>query len=302
MRKNRAREPTNWPWKYRFLPYLIVLPALILTIGILYPFILAIFYSLTDYRLISPERHFIGLANYLDLLGDVNFWRSLLLTLLYAAMVISVEVPLGLGVAMLLKQEIKGIRFFRFAVIIPLMMPPVVAALMWKIMMAENGILNYFLSSVASVKIAWLANTYSLLSIVLIDAWIYTPFCAIILLAGLQSLPKEPFESSQVDGASAWFNFRRLTLPMLKPFLILVILFRTIDSLKMFDIIYATTKGAHSTMLIQLNAYYESFRWYNMGRALSYMIVLWIIIFVISRFLVTWWQRSMQQAAGRGTE
>lgn len=302
MGKNRSREPTSWPWKYRFLPYLIVLPALILTIGILYPFILAIFYSLTDYRLISPERHFIGLANYLDLFGNVNFWRSLLLTLLYAAMVIVVEVPLGLGVAMLLKQEIRGIRFFRFAVIIPLMMPPVVAALMWKIMMAENGILNYFLSSLASVKLAWLANTYSLLSIVLIDAWMYTPFCAIILLAGLQSLPKEPFESSHVDGASAWFNFRRLTLPMLKPFLILVILFRSIDSLKMFDIIYATTKGAHSTMLIQLNAYYESFRWYNMGRALSYMIVLWIIIFVISRLLVTWWQRSMQQAAGRGTE
>ncbi len=300
MRSDRhITELKKRPWLHRFLPYLIVLPALILTIGILYPFILAVYYSLTDYRLVSPVRHFIGLSNYLDLLQDVNFWRSLALTLLYATLVIMVEVPLGLGVAMLLNKEIKGIRFFRFILIIPLMMPPVVAALMWKIIMAENGILNYFLAWIGSTPVAWLANTYSLLSIVLIDTWIYTPFCAIILLAGLQTLPKEPFESSQVDGASALFIFRRLTLPMLKPFLILAILFRMMDSLKMFDVIYVTTKGAHSTMLIQLNAYYESFRWYNMGKALSYMMVLWIIIFIISRFLVTCWSRSMQRASGK---
>lgn len=295
----KITELREWHWRHRFLPYLIVLPALLLTIGILYPFFLAVYYSLTDYRLVSPVRHFIGLSNYLDLLQNVNFWRSLALTLLYAAVVILVEVPLGLGVALLFNKEVTGVRAFRFILIIPLMMPPVVAALMWKIIMAENGVLNYFLALIRSTPVAWLANTYSLLSIILIDAWIYTPFCAIILLAGLQALPKEPFESSYVDGASAFFSFRCLTLPMLKPFLILTILFRTIDSLKMFDVIYATTKGAHSTMLIQLNAYYESFRWYNMGKALSYMMVLWIIIFIISRFLVTWWSRSMQRASGK---
>jgi multiple sugar transport system permease protein len=214
-------------------------------------------------------------------------------------MVISIEVPLGLGLALLLQREIKGIRFFRFIFIVPLMMPPVVAALMWKIIMAENGILNYLLSLIGFVKIAWLANTYSLLSIVLIDAWLFTPFCAIILLAGLQSLPKEPFESSQVDGASAWFNFSRLVLPMLKPFIVLAVLFRSIDSLKMFDLIYATTKGAHSTMLIQLNAYYESFRWYNMGGALSHMMILWVIVYLTSLFLVRWWTRAMKAATGK---
>jgi multiple sugar transport system permease protein len=284
---------------HKLLPYLIILPAFVLTIGILYPFILSVYYSLTDYRLVSEVRNFIGLNNYFDLVQDINFWKSLGLTLFYAFLVILVEVPLGLGVAMLLNHEIKGIRFFRFILILPLMMPPVVAALMWKIIMAENGILNYFLSLIGATKIAWLANTYALLSIVLIDVWIYTPFCAIILLAGLQALPKEPFESAQVEGASAFFNFRKLILPMLKPFLILTILFRTIDSLKMFDVVYATTKGAHATMLMQLNAYYESFRWYNMGRALSYMMILWIIIFIISRFLVKWWGRSMQRASGK---
>lgn len=286
-------------WQDRFLPYFIILPALVLTIGILYPFFLAIFYSLTDYRLVSPIRHFIGLANYLDLLQDVNFWRSLAYTLVYASLTVLVEVPLGLGVAMLLDHEIRGIRFFRFILIIPLMMPPVIAALMWKMIMAENGVLNFLLGLIGSAPVPWLANTYSLLSIVLIDMWIYTPFCVIILLAGLQSLPKEPYESSQVDRASAFFVFRLLTLPMLKPFLILTILFRTMDSLKMFDLIYATTKGSHSTMLIQVSAYYESFRWYNMGKSLSYMIVLWIIVFVISRILVSWWSRAMQQATGK---
>jgi multiple sugar transport system permease protein len=299
MTKGISRKQKNWPLKHRILPYLIILPALLLTIGILYPFILAVYYSLTDYRLISPDINFIGLGNYFDLIKDINFWKSFGLTLFYAALVIMVEIPLGLGVATLLNHEMKGIKIFRFISIIPLMMPPVVAALMWKIIMAENGILNYFLTLIGATKIAWLANTYSILSIVLIDVWINTPFCAVILLAGLQSLPREPFESSQVDGASVFFNFRRLTLPMLKPFILLTILFRSIDSLKMFDVIYATTKGAHSTMLLQINAYYESFRWYNMGGALAYMMVLWIIIFIISRVLVKWWSRAMQKASGK---
>ncbi len=286
---------------HRLLPYFIILPGLLLTIGIIYPFVLAVYYSLTDYRLVSPEHHFVGLANYHELLQDVNFWRSLGVTLLYASLVILIEVPLGLGIAVLLNHELKGIRFFRLISILPLMIPAVVAALMWKIIMAENGVLNHVLRIAGTAPLAWLADTYSLLSIVLIDAWIYTPFCVIILLAGLQSLPKEPFESSQIDGASAMKAFRWITLPMLKPFIILIILFRAIDSLKMFDVIYATTKGSHLTMLMQLNAYYESFRWYNMGDGLSYMMVLWMTIFMISRFLVSWWSRSMQQASGKFT-
>jgi len=291
-------KPGERRWQDRYLPYLIILPALVLTIGILYPFILAVVYSLTDYRLVSPTRHFIGLTNYLDSFQDINFWYSLAVTLLYATLTIIIEVPLGLGVAMLLNHEIRGIRSFRFILIIPLMMPPVIAALMWKMIMAENGILNYFIGLLGAAPVPWLANTYSLLSIVLIDVWLYTPFCAVILLAGLQSLPKEPYESALVDRASGFFIFRRLTLPMLKPFLILAILFRTIDSLKMFDLVYATTKGSHSTMLMQVSAYYEAFRWYNMGKSLSHMIVIWIVIFIISRMLVSWWNRAMQRATG----
>ncbi len=283
----------------RWLPYLIVLPALLLTAGILYPFALAGYYSLTDYNLLSPVRNFIGLRNYLDLLRSGEFWRSLGLTLLYAALVVAVEVPLGLGLALLLHLEIRSIRFFRFLFILPLMMPPVVAALMWKIILAENGILNLLLSRAGWDPVPWLANAFSLLSILLIDVWLFTPFCTVILLAGLQSLPKEPFESCQVDGASAWFTFTQLTLPMLKPFLILATLFRAIDSLKMFDLVYATTKGAHSTMLLQLNAYYESFRWYRMGRALAYMMILWLVVYLSSRLLVRSWSRSMRIAAGK---
>lgn len=299
MTKAAARYSSRSPWQRRWLPYFIILPALVLTIGILYPFILSLYYSFTDYRLVSPEKHFIGLENYRDLITNINFWKSLMQTIIYAMLVLLVEVPLGLGLAILLNNEIKGIRFFRFIIIIPLMMPPIVAALMWKVIMAENGVLNYLLMMIGITPVAWLANTFAILSIVIIDAWIYTPFCAVILLAGLRSLPKEPFESARVDGADAFFIFRRLTLPMLKPFIILVILFRVIDSLKMFDLVYATTKGAHSTMFIQLNAYFESFRWYNMGNALSYMMVIWLIIFVISFYLVKWWNKAMVRASGR---
>jgi len=281
----------------KIVPYLFILPALLLTIGILYPFLLSLLYSLTDYHLGSPVTKFIGLSNYLRLFGSTYFWKSLGLTLGFAAAAVTVQLILGLCGAMLLDTDVKGIKIARSLIILPLMMPPVVAALMWKVIMAPNGILNYL---TGLSQYSWLgSNSTALISILIIDTWIYTPFVTVILLAGLRSLPAEPYEAALLDGGSAWFTFRSLTLPMIKPFLILAALFRTIDSLKAFDIIYATTKGGpgSSTMLLQVKAYFESFRHYNMGYALSHMMILWLVIFFISRFLVKNWGKAVKSAA-----
>jgi len=285
------------PLSNKLVPYLFIFPALLLTIGILYPFLLSLYYSLTDYHLGSTVTKFIGLRNYFRLFGSIYFWKSMCLTLGFAAAAVSVQLILGLSGAMLLDTDVKGVKIARSLIILPLMMPPVVAALMWKIMMAPNGILNY-LSGLT--QYSWLgSNATALISILIIDTWIYTPFVTVILLAGLRSLPAEPYEAALLDGGSAWFTFRSLTLPMIKPFLILAALFRTIDSLKAFDIIYATTKGGpgSSTMLLQVKAYFESFRHYNMGYALSHMMILWLVIFLISRFLVKNWGKAVRSAA-----
>jgi len=291
--------PIKNSFSRRAVPYFFVLPALFLTIGILYPFILSVYYSLTDYRLGSAAIEFIGFKNYLAIFSNASFWRSLGLTAGYTAASLVLQIGLGLAGALLLNNDVKGIQVARSLIILPLMMPPVVAALMWKVIMAPNGVLNYL---TGLDQFSWLGtNTAALPSLLIIDTWIYTPFVTVILLAGLRSLPQEPYEAAVLDGGSPWFIFRILTLPLLKPFIFIAALFRTIDSLKTFDIIYATTKGGpgSSTMLLQVKAYFESFRHYSMGSALSMMMVLWLVIFIMSRTLVGFWTRSSRQALGR---
>lgn len=271
-------------------------------IGILGPFLIGMYWSLTDYSLISAGgKNFIGLQNYIGLLTDEEFWNAVRVTLQYTALCLLVEIPLGLIVAMILNREFFGVKFFRAVLIIPLMMPPIVGALMWKVMMASDGIYNYLLSLVGIPPIKWLGSLqWSLMSVALIDIWIYTPFAALIFLAGLQSLPKEPYEASMVDGGSPWFVFRRLTLPLISPFIILVTVFRGIDCLKIFDIIYATTKGGpvNATMTLHISSYYVGIRWTYFGQGMAYLIVLWAICYAISFYLIKVWTRSNQRASG----
>ncbi len=291
--------PIKSSFSRRAVPYFFVLPALFLTVGILYPFLLSLYYSLTDYRLGSTAIKFVGFRNYLAIFSEASFWESLGLTAGYTAAALVLQIGLGLGGALLLNNDVKGIQVARSLIILPLMMPPIVAALMWKVIMAPNGVLNYV---TGLVQFSWLGTSAAALpSLLIIDTWIYTPFVTVMLLAGLRSLPQEPYEAAVLDGGSSWFIFRILTLPLLKPFILIAALFRAIDSLKTFDIIYATTKGGpgSSTMLLQVKAYFESFRHYNMGSALSMMMVLWLVIFVMSRVLVGFWTRSTRQAMGK---
>ena len=284
------------------LPYFLILPAMVLMIGILGPFLTGVYWSLTDYSLISAEpKQFIGLRNYIGLLTDKEFWNSVRVTIQYTIACLAVEIPLALGIAMILNREFFGVRIFRAILIVPFMMPPIVAALMWKVMMASDGVYNYMLGLVGIPPVRWLGSLeWSLWSVTLIDIWVYTPFAALIFLAGLQSLPREPFEASMVDGASAWFVFRRLTLPLLSPYLILIAIFRGIDSLKIFDIIYATTKGGpvNSTMSLHIASYYVGIRWTYFGRGMAYLIVLWALCYAISFYLTKVWTRSIRRATG----
>jgi multiple sugar transport system permease protein len=134
----------------------------------------------------------------------------------------------------------------------------------------------------------------------LIDLWMFTPFVALILLAGLRSFPQEPFEAARVDGASAWFTFRNLSLPMLVPFIIIAVVFRFMDSLKMFDIIYAMTGGGpgDSLMTYQLQAYYSSFLYMKLSQGLPWAIALYIVIYLVSQILVKYWGKAQRRAAG----
>ncbi|HHV63193.1 MAG TPA: sugar ABC transporter permease [Firmicutes bacterium] len=290
------------PLSVRVRPYLIIGPALLLTVGILYPFGLAVYYSLTNYTLSNPNYSFVGFLNYKMLLTDPEFYHSAKVTLAYAFSATAVETILGLGVALLLNRETPLARVLRTVMIFPLMIAPVIGTLIWKLMMQPSvGILNYLLGFIGLSHFEWAAAPQTaLFSVVLVDVWIYTPFISLLLLAGLQSMPKEPFESARVDGGSAWFTFKNLTLPMLAPFLIIAVIFRLIDSLKMFDVIYAMTGGGPGQTLMNfpLQAYYYGILYMNLSYGLTYMIILWAIVYLISQILVVYWGKAQQRAAG----
>src|SRR5581483_8243838 len=181
-------------------------------------------------------------------------------------------------------------RFWRAMLVLPVMTPPVVGALIWKVMMraGPGGFFNYLLSFVGIGPQGWIGDPGQVLySLVLVDVWLNTPFVATILLAGLQSLPHEPFDAAQVDGASPAQILRYITLPMLFPFYEVVFFFRSIDSLNSFDIIYATTGGGPgiASRTLAIMAYEEAFPRLNLSQGTAAILVLWLVCMVFGSTL-----------------
>jgi multiple sugar transport system permease protein len=181
------------------------------------------------------------------------------------------------------------------------MIAPVLGTLMWKLMMDPSfGVANFLLSPFGLRDLTWgdSPNT-ALPTAVLIDVWIYTPFVALLLLAGLRSISPSLYEAAQVDGATPWGTFRAVTLPAIAPYLIVCTLFRMVDSLRAFDILFALTKGGPGNTLwnYQVTAYYQTITFSNVGLGSAYMVINWAIIYILSQALVSWWNGAKKRAA-----
>jgi multiple sugar transport system permease protein len=283
-----------------FLPYLLLAPAVVLLAGMIYPFGLGVYYSLTSYWLQYPNRfRFVWFDNYVDLLEEPLFVRALEFTLGFTLVAVVLQVGLALAVALFLHARIPGRAAIRALMLMPLMIPPVITALMWKIMMASTnaGILNYALSFLGVDPINWFGSTQgAIVSVLIIDTWGNLPFVALILLGGLQALPTEPYEAARVDGAGPVAMLRYVTLPLLSPFIVLAVTFRAMDSLRIFDVIYATTTGGpnDATTNLQIMAYQYSFQWYQMGKGMAQAIVLLLLVVMVSYLLMRLWNRASE--------
>lgn len=297
-----SAERAKIPWTRRYRPYLILLPAFLLTAGILYPFGVAIYYSLTNFSFKYEKFSFVGLENWADMFRDPGFWHSLWVTAKYALLATGAEMVIGVGIALLLNRETRLARSLRIVLIFPLMIAPVIATLIWQLMINYSvGVIGHGLRWIGITDFTWAADPdTALFTVVLIDAWVYTPFVILLTLAGLRSLPKAPFESAKIDGGSAWFTFRNLTLPMILPFLLIALVFRLMVSLQEFSIIFALTSGGpgDTLMTLPLTAYTEGFTYKELGYALPHMLVLWLIVFIASRILIKYWSRAQGRASG----
>lgn len=223
---------------------------------------------------------FSGPANYQDLLTDPEFIGSLGITFGYTAGTVAAELAGGLAIALLLNTDVPWIGLFRTALVVPMMITPIVAALCWKLLLdPDHGVINWFIGS----HIVWLGRTdTALLSVAAVNVWQNAPYVAILLLAGLRSLPTEPSEAAAIDGAGAWQVFRHITLPLLQPYLIVALLLRTIFEFRAFDNVYVMTSGgpANATMTLSMFTYLASFVRFDLslGAAASWLMLLMSII------------------------
>ncbi len=297
--KNAQNVPLQKkPLMLRIRPWLILLPSGVVLLGILYPFLTAIYYSFTDISFRSSTYEFVGLSNWLSMFTSSEFWHAILVTLEYAACVIVLEMLIGMIIALLLNNDRWYSKVLNVVLIFPLMVAPVIGCLIWTLMTNNTfGLMEKFLNLFGVYAFPWGASSKTaLLYVVMIDVWINTPFVLLLLRAGLQGLPKSPFEAAKIDGGSAWFNFRRLTLPLLKPIIMIALIFRSVAALQEFAIIYSTTKGGPGNTLtnLSLQAYQTAFPYSNLGKAVPMIMVLWIVINFVSKRMVNIYNQTRQ--------
>ena len=217
-------------------------------------------------------------------------------------MTVVAELLLGLGIALLLRRPTRFHNAVSIMLLLPLMTAPAIAALMWKLMTNPSfGILSYLVGLLGVHDFKWASDpSTALFTVVLVDVWVYTPFIMILLLAGLRSLPRQPFEAAALDGVPASFVFFRITLPMLAPYIITASLFRLLDSIQQFDIVYAMTQGGPGDrlMVFQVQAYLEFFQYTNVGRSAALLMILWLITNILSNIFIKNWLRLRARAHG----
>ncbi len=287
----------------RALPYLLSLPALLVCVAVLVPFVTAVYYSLERYRLNLPQfKSFIWFGNYIGFLTDAEFWNTVYVSLAYTVATVVTELLLGLGIALLLRKRSRINNFISIMLLLPLMTAPAIAALMWKLMTNPNfGVLSYLVGLVGLHDFRWASSpTTALFTVVLVDTWVYTPFIMILLLAGLRSLPPQPFEAAALDGVPPSFVFFRITLPMLTPYIITAVLFRLLDSIQQFDIIYASTQGGpgNTLMVFQVESYLQFFQNTNVGKSAALLMILWAITYALSNIFIKNWLKLRERARG----
>lgn len=270
----------------RRLAYLLVAPTLAVLLALsIYP----LFYSIKiSLQTESAEGVRWSLQNFTRLANDSFFLTALSHTFIYAATALTIEFFLGLALALLLNSRMRGRGLFRAAFLMPMMLPAVVVGVVWRLMLNPNfGAINGTLKSIGlnTDALTWTASPkLAMASVIMADVWQWTPFIFLILLAGLQAIPQEPYEAALIDGSSAWQTFRYVTLPLLRPAILIALLLRTMDLLRVFDQIFILTEGGpgFATETVSLYIYRTAFRFSNFGYAAAMSFVLLLITNVIS--------------------
>jgi multiple sugar transport system permease protein len=264
----------------RRLAFFMVSPSMVLiALVAAYPIIYAIWLSLHEYSVrVAGLSRWAGFNNYSEALSNPDFWDAFTTTLIFSACSVFLEFIIGLGMALCMHEAFKGQGVLRTVVLVPWAVLTVVTAIMWRtIFESPQG----FVNSILGGDTVWLGQEpHALIVIIIADVWKTAPFMALLILAGLQTIPGEIYEAARVDGATKWQRFAKITLPLLKPAILVALIFRTLDALRIFDLPYVLTKGANGTTTLSLIAQqtFAENRIYGLGAAYSVLTFITVMI------------------------
>ncbi|MEM6847696.1 MAG: sugar ABC transporter permease [Pseudomonadota bacterium] len=278
----------------RLTPYLFMAPAIVIMgIALIYPLGYMMYGSLLDWNPSQSieEAEFVGLKNYITLWGDPNFHESLAVTLIFAFVGVTIELVLGVGLALLLDRNLRGMTLLRTMFILPMMIAPVVVGLMWRYMFHPTvGTFNRTLEAMGLPTVDWLGQN-ALLSVIIADVWQWTPFIFILSLAALQSLPRSALEAARIDGATAWQQIIHIKLPLMMPVLIVTGLLRLIDAFKVLEVILVLTEGgpglSTEILALRISRTATEFRELGVAAAMSNYLLILLMLLTAAMFTLS---------------
>lgn len=276
-----------------FVPIVLILPAFLVVFSLAaYSALWLVNLSVNDLDFGEPlnNARYIGLENYQWLLANENstFWAAVRTTGIYVAGTLLPELVIGFTIALLLNRKMQGTSIFTAILIIPIVLMPSMVGMIWRLYFSYDGLVNYFLETFFGAKLNWYGPDLALMAVILVDIWEWTPFFVLILLAGLQTLPHEPFEAARVDGASRWQLLWHLTLPLMTPLILTATILRFMDVLRIFDVIFVMFGGGpgNATTTLPLYVYRTTLIAENVGRGSASSVMLIIMIVVTTYLLI----------------
>ena len=262
---------------------------------IVFPWLFTLWMSLFDWK-VSGNHVFIGLGNYIKLASDARFIESIVRTFWFTALAVIIPIGLGIWAAMMFHRNFPFRGVLRTIFVMPMMATPVAVALVWTMMFhPQLGVLNYLLSLVGIPPQLWVYHPNTVIpTLVMVEVWHWTPLVMLIVLGGLAALPTDPYDSALIDGASGWQMFRFITWPLILPYVMIALVIRTIDSLKVFDTIAVISQGGPGTASETLNyfLYLQAFQFNNIGYASAVVVIFFLIIIALSLLLLYLRQKS----------
>lgn len=271
----------------RYQQYVYPAPALItLFLIVVLPIAYNIYLAFTKWTIGLGDPRWIGLDNFINLVTDERVWNGLRVMVLFSGLSLTLELVLGLMIALYFNRSFKGSELVQTIYIFPFAATPVAVSLIWRIMLnPEIGIMNYLLSLVGLPGSLWVSSAETvILSLVMVDVWKWTPMITLIVLAGLKSLPQDPYEAARIDGANIFQIFWHITLPLIRPVLIAALMLRSLDNLKEFDMIYTITQGGPgiASETLYLYSYKVGFNFFKAGYGSALMVVVFLIVLLFN--------------------